>query len=167
MASPFLAGGFVQGLSLTSGGSLLYAAGRSLSGTISGFSVLPSGDLLALPGSPFPVPDPIEVLIDPSDRFLFAANNLENAITVDRIGGDGSLTPIPGSPFVSDSLFPAGMTMNTGATFPGPQILYVANGGFLPGCDVSAFAITGDGSIFPLAGSPFATGASLFRLRLG
>jgi 6-phosphogluconolactonase len=158
VASPFLADGFVQGLSLTSDGSYLYAAGRNVAGTITGFSVLPSGALFRLPGSPFPATDPIEVLIDPADRFLYLTNNLAGTIAIDRIGADGSLTPVPGSPFPSDSTFPAGMTLNTGAPFPAPRILYVANGGFLSGSDVSAFAISGNGSIAPLPSSPFATG---------
>jgi 6-phosphogluconolactonase (cycloisomerase 2 family) len=158
VASPFLADGFVQGLSLTSGGSYLYAAGRNVAGTITGFSVLPSGALFELPGSPFPATDPVEVLIDPADRFLYLTNNLASTIAIDRISADGSLTPVPGSPFPSDSTFPAGMTLNTGVPFPAPRILYVANGGFLSGSDVSAFAIFENGSAAPLPSSPFATG---------
>lgn len=159
-ASPFLAEGLLQSLRLTSGGSFLYAAGRGLSGagTVSGFSIFPSGALFELPGSPFPASDPIGLLIDPADELLYLTNNLAGTIGIYELAADGSLTLIDESPLPLANSFPAGMALNTGAFFPGPRILYVTDGGFLSGTSVSAYVIAGDGSISPLPGSPFATG---------
>jgi 6-phosphogluconolactonase (cycloisomerase 2 family) len=68
------------------------------------------------------------------------------------INGDGSLTGLAGSPF------PAGMGLShlAVANLTNGNFLYAANSDD-PNGGVSAFTINSDGSLTPVAGSPFAT----------
>lgn len=88
---------------------------------------------------------------------LYVNDNLStgSAVVALAVGQDGSLEPLPGSPF------PTG-----GAGQPGSfdklevfndRFLYVLNGN---SADVSAFAIEEDGSLTPVPGSPFAVGGA-------
>jgi len=74
--SPFKAGSQPRSLQFDGTGDYLYAA-NSTNGTISGFSVLASGTLTALTGSPFPAVGnlPFELTIDQSKKFLLAVNS--------------------------------------------------------------------------------------------
>lgn len=153
--SPFAAGGFEHGLTLNPGASRLYVADFGPD-TISGYSIDGSGVLTPLAGSPFAATvEPIEVLTDPSDSFLYATNDNAENIAGFSIDGSGGLTPLAGSPFASDATGPAGLAMD-----PMGDFLYVANGGFSGSADVSVFTIALDGSLTPIAGSPFATGGT-------
>lgn len=73
--SPFAAGGQPRSLSFDGSGDYLYAANYS-DGTISGYSVLASGSLTALTGSPFSSvgTGPNALALDKSKKFLIAAN---------------------------------------------------------------------------------------------
>jgi hypothetical protein len=86
-------------------------------------------------------------VLHPSDRFLFVSNQGSNSITVLAVGGDGSLTLVPGSPFPAlSSGAPGGMAVNhTGG------VLYAAK---LTN-QIEAFTVAGDGVLAPLPGSPF------------
>jgi 6-phosphogluconolactonase (cycloisomerase 2 family) len=71
-------------------------------GTIHGFSVNPStGALSEVPGSPFSAGlGPAQIIVDPTNRFLYVTNQNSNDITGFSIdAGTGSLTLLPGSPF--------------------------------------------------------------------
>lgn len=71
-------------------------------GTIHGFSVNPStGALSEVPGSPFSAGlGPAQIVVDPTNRFLYVTNQNSNDITGFSIdAGTGSLTLLPGSPF--------------------------------------------------------------------
>ncbi len=153
--SPFAAGGFEHGLALNPSKSRLYAADFGPD-TITGFSVGAGGVLAGLGGSPFAAGvEPIEVLVDPTDGFLYATNDNAENIAGFAIDGSGALTPLAGSPFASDATGPAGLAQDPAGSF-----LFVANGGFSGSADVSVFTRAGDGSIAPIAGSPFATGGT-------
>ncbi|HKV39220.1 MAG TPA: beta-propeller fold lactonase family protein [Blastocatellia bacterium] len=118
-----------------------------------------TGSLTLVPGSPFPAPDPgnaYNLSVDPSGRFLFAANGTfaegsVSAFTIDA--RTGALTAIPGSPF------PTGGQQSVGAVVhPNGRFLYVEN---IFTSNVSAFSIdpnTGILSLIP--GSPFASGST-------
>ncbi len=153
--SPFPAGGFQHGLALNPSATRLYTADFGPD-TITGYFIDADGSLTALSGSPFAATvEPIELLVDPSDSFLYATNDNAENIAGFSIDGSGNLTPLAGSPFASDSVGPAGLAQDLGGRF-----LYVANGGFSGNPDVSVFARAMDGSLSPIAGSPFATGGT-------
>jgi 6-phosphogluconolactonase len=70
-------------------GRFLYA-NDTISGTV----------LSALPGSPFAAGDGSDgLMVDPSSRFLYAANANSSNLSAFSIGADGSLTAMPGSPY--------------------------------------------------------------------
>ena len=71
-------------------------------GTIHAFSVNPStGALSEVPGSPFSAGlGPAQIIVDPTNRFLYVTNQNSNDITAFSIvAGSGALTLLPGSPF--------------------------------------------------------------------
>jgi 6-phosphogluconolactonase (cycloisomerase 2 family) len=71
--------------------------------TLSTFMVAPSGALAQIPGSPVPAgTDPCSAAVDPTGRFVFAANvNSQNLSGYSINQVTGALTPLPGSPFTS------------------------------------------------------------------
>ncbi len=73
--SPFKAGGQPRSLAFDGTGDFLYVANATDS-TISGYSVLASGTLTALTGSPFSSvgSQPFALALDQSKKFLFSAN---------------------------------------------------------------------------------------------
>lgn len=73
--SPFKAGGQPRSLTFDGTGDYLYVANAS-DNTISGFSVLASGSLTALSGSPFSSvgSQPFALTLDQSKKYLFSAN---------------------------------------------------------------------------------------------
>jgi 6-phosphogluconolactonase (cycloisomerase 2 family) len=73
--SPFAAGGQPRSLAFDGTGDYLYAA-NATDNTISGYSVLASGSLSPLSGSPFSSvgAQPFALALDQSKKFLFAAN---------------------------------------------------------------------------------------------
>ena len=146
--SPFAVAG-ATGLTLSPLGTRLYTTDSASS--IHGRSISAGGALSVLPGSPYSAGSrPLDVLVNPSDTFLFAANNDSNNISVYSIAADGSLGLVSGAPFSSSGNFPAGLAVDPTGSF-----LYVANGGVHLANDVGVYKIAADGSITPIAGSPF------------
>lgn len=98
-------------------------------------------------------PGASQVVVDPSDRFVYVPNNTSGSGSVSGYTIDsatGALTAIPGSPF------PAGSTDVIAAVDPTGRYLYstdnVSN-------DILAFAIDQTtGALSPVVGSPFAAG---------
>lgn len=89
------------------------------------------------------------------NRFVYVNNqNQPNTITAFRINGNGSLTQLAASPFLTGGVGAEG-PLESMAIVPArtANILYAANGG---DPSVSAFTINpGTGNIQPIAGSPF------------
>ncbi|HEV3412560.1 MAG TPA: beta-propeller fold lactonase family protein [Puia sp.] len=98
------------------------------------------GTLAPLPGSPFlthgaGLANPKQVLgpddtddplvISEDGRFLFAVNGGSNTIAVFSINPDGSLVPVPGSPFPSGGQTPCSVAING-------RFVYIANKAFDP-----------------------------------
>jgi 6-phosphogluconolactonase len=117
-------------VSLTYRDGLLYvlnAANRSkASANVAGFRVDDEGDLHAIPGATRLLstahPNPAQVQIDPSGRFLLVTEKLTNLIDVYRIQGDGSLSAL--TSFPSTGVYPFGMAFNPAR----PQELIVDDG---------------------------------------
>jgi 6-phosphogluconolactonase (cycloisomerase 2 family) len=159
--SPFPAGS--GPLAITVGGEpgLLYVA-NSQSNNVSGYSLDAStGVLTPLPGSPYPAGQgPASIVLAPAAlanflgaRLVMVANKLSNNVSVFSVAGDGSLSPVPGSPFpVGGSPSSVGIATN----FIPLNFAYVT----IPSSnEIAGFSIDGtSGTLTPLAGSPFPVG---------
>jgi len=121
--------------------------------TISGFSRGVGGALTPLPGSPFQAGGAglgkglaSQGAIEVADgQFVLAADAGSNQISVLRIGWNGALTPVPGSPFSSNGVEPDSITVNNG-------LVYVANTG-ASGSNYTGFALAPWGQLIPLYGT--------------
>jgi 6-phosphogluconolactonase (cycloisomerase 2 family) len=86
---------------------------------ISAFTLnLTNGVLTQLPGSPFPSPSPTVgdvhgMAVDPSGQFLYVSLFTESNANIAgyTINGDGSLTPLSGSPFIQAGIAPSGVNV--------------------------------------------------------
>jgi len=132
------------------------------SNTISGFSRGAGGALTPLPGSPFQAGGAglgaglaSQGAIQTVDgRYVLAVDAGSNEISVLRIGWNGALTAVPGSPFSSNGIEPDSIAANHG-------LVYVANTG-AGGSNYTGFFMAPGGRLIPLSGSTVAlpTGAN-------
>ncbi len=129
LAGAFSSGG-VGPISLSYHDGLLYvlnaANGSTASATVAGFKVDEVGDLHPIPGATRLLstahPNPAQVQIDPSGRFVLVTEKLTNLIDVYRIHADGSLGTL--TSFPSTGVYPFGMAFNPAR----PQELIVDDG---------------------------------------
>lgn len=164
--SPFSAGAGAEFMAFDSVHKVLFVSNQSAN-TVSAFSInTATGMLTTVPGSPFPTgARPTAVVADSLGRFLFVANQAANSISVFSIGSNGVVTQVAGSPFPAAS--PFGLTVN-----PAGTVLYASNFPDSSVSDlntVSAFSIAANGTLTPVAGSPFpdAKTASGFAATIG
>jgi 6-phosphogluconolactonase len=117
-------------------------------GTISGFAIASTGALTALPGSPYLAgTTPTGIAIDPTSRFVYATDSVQNQLIVYNIQGNGSLLPLTNGPFQTGT-FPIAVAVD-----PRGKFLYVAN---YNGNSVSEFSISqGTGAPSALASSTY------------
>jgi 6-phosphogluconolactonase len=122
--------------------------------TISGFSRSANGTLTALPGSPFVaggagqgagIATQGAIRTADDGQYLLAVDAGSNQISVLRIGADGSLTPVPGSPFASGGVEPDSIAVNNG-------LVYVSNTG-AGGTNYTGFTLSPGGRLHPIPGS--------------
>lgn len=129
-------------------------AGCPTQGTISGFAVGSTGALTALSGSPYSAgTTPTGIAIDPTNRFVYATDSVQNQLIVYDVQGNGSLLPLTNGPF-STGTFPVGVTVD-----PRGKYLYVSN---YNASSVSEFSInqgTGAPSSLAAATSDYSTRA--------
>ncbi|MGH9543793.1 MAG: lactonase family protein [Terriglobales bacterium] len=156
-------------MAMDSAGKFLFVANQGLqadpaSGTISVFTV--QGTTLAeVTGSPFRAAAPAApsgtgpagVAVTPDGKFLYVANQFDGTVTAYSVDASGVLT--------QGLTLPVGTAPSAMAITPDGGFLYVANSS-----TVSAFAICNqvitscsdptspDGSLTPVAGSPFSAG---------
>jgi 6-phosphogluconolactonase (cycloisomerase 2 family) len=156
--SPFPDPGGPWSIAVDPKGRFAYAVNVA-SDTISAYAIDGNtGALTPVPGSPFPqdpIPNgerPVSVAIDPSGKFVFAANYYNETVRAYQIDQDtGALTQAPGSPF------PAGINPESVTVDLNGQFVYVANGYHGGNGTVSAYSIDRtSGSLTPVPGSPFA-----------
>jgi 6-phosphogluconolactonase len=123
---------------------------------VSSFRIGKSGGLTGVIGSPFAAGiEPVSVVADPWGRFVYAANSGSEALATEtisayRVGQNGVLSSVPGSPF------PNGEGPEAAAMDPWGRFLYVAN--FYDNV-LSGYRIAENGALTPLTGSPFPTGS--------
>lgn len=126
-------------------------AGRN---TISGFSRSANGALTALRGSPFVaggaglgagIATQGAIRTADDGQYLLAVDAGSNQISVLRIGADGSLTPVSGSPFASGGVEPDSIAVNNG-------LVYVSNTG-AGGTNYTGFTLSPGGQLHPIPGA--------------
>jgi 6-phosphogluconolactonase len=133
-----------SGLKVSTNGRFLLVGG-SPSGGVAVFQISDSGMISEAPGSPFPSSGVVGALANNcSGNLVFAAGF--NFIDVYSLGANGSLTPVPGSPF-SDGEAHFDLLLS-----PNNQFLFTT-GGFSQ--TDSVFAVSANGSLSSVAGSPF------------
>ena len=97
--------------------------------TIAGFVRHADGSLTAVPGSPFQaggaglgagVASQGATQVTDNGRYVLAVDAGSNQISVLRVNWDGSLTPVPGSPFASGGVEPNSIAVHDG-------LVYVSN----------------------------------------
>src|SRR2546422_4000697 len=118
---------------------------------VSGLAAFADGSLVVLPGSPwftggrgpagpvFVAAPRLGICGLAASRRLFVADQGSDDVAVLAIGGDGSLSPIPGSPFPSGGFEPQGLALT-----PDGRFLFVGH--------------TGDRTVVPLPVAPVAPG---------
>jgi 6-phosphogluconolactonase len=123
-------------------------------GTISGFAISSSGALTPLPGSPYLAgTTPTGIAIDPTSRFVYATDSVQDQLIVYDIEAGGSLLALTNGPFETGT-FPVDVTVD-----PRGKYLYVSN---FNGTDVSEYSInqgTGAPSSLASATSSYSTKA--------
>lgn len=127
-------------------------ASNASSNDVSTFTIdKTTGNLALVPGSPFSTGgdgcDGIGLAATPDMHFLFAANTCSNNISVFKIASNGSLQLL-GPPTSTDAL-PVDLKVTSNGNF-----LMVSLFSFSGGL-VDVFSIGSDGSLIPVAGSPF------------
>ena len=91
-------------------------------GTISGFSIASSGALTPVPGSPFLAgTTPTGIAIDPTSRFVYATDSVQDQVIVYDIQNNGSLVALENGPF-STGDYPVNVTVD-----PRGLYLYISN----------------------------------------
>src|SRR5262249_41904683 len=127
---------------------------------VAGFDRHADGSLTAMPGSPFVVggsgtghPDASQGSLEQSadGRFLLAVDAGSNQISVVRIGHDGSLVPVNGSPVASGGIDPVSIGVHG-------NLVYIANAG--PGSNIgdtnyTGFRLDGGGHLRPIPDSTY------------
>jgi 6-phosphogluconolactonase (cycloisomerase 2 family) len=147
--SPFDSGGRrPEGVAVTPDGRYLYVA-HSLSRTIVPFAVNASG-ILSKIDPPLDIESaPNGLTVTPDGRMLLATLPALGRIAVLSIAADGSLAPVPGSPFATDAGTADGIVLGRGGA-----LAYVADGE-AAGFKLSLYSLGEDGALLPAPGSPF------------
>jgi 6-phosphogluconolactonase len=113
----------------------------SFQNLIAGFSVNQStGALTPVPGSPFAAASTATMVLDPSGQFLFTGSSGTNIVGF-KIGSDGSLTALPGSPAIAVAPF----------VFSGNHLYTASTAGTIAAFNLDETT----GALTPVAGSPF------------
>ena len=103
-------------------------------GTISGFAIGSSGSLTAIPGSPFLAGStPTGIAADPTNRFVYATDSVQNQLIVYDILSSGTLNPVNNGPFATGGVFPVSVVVD-------PRGLYIYVGNYSDGT-ISEFTI--------------------------
>jgi len=152
-------------LPLMAQSTFVYTNNDRTPNTVSAFSAAADGSLSPVPGSPFAtggsggggsVFAANRITAAVVKNFLFAGNSGSNnvsAFSIDPV--TGVLTSVPGSPFATGGV--AGLNGMSLTTTPDDKFLIVANGTSM---NITVFSVAANGALSPVAGSPFASGAS-------
>jgi 6-phosphogluconolactonase len=146
--------------SLAVSGDLVYVANSGNGGSnYTGFRLRPNGRLDPIPGSTVILSAnaaPGDVLFNGTGRKLAGTEVGTSVIDSFTVGSGGRLTAAPGSPFPAEGLGPFGSEFRP--TDPGQLFISNAHNTATDSGTISAFTDSRDGTLSPVAGSPFADG---------
>lgn len=150
-ATMLLAGcgmGMHSSMSQASTSAFLFVT-NSGSGSVSAFAVSSAGGLTPMAGSPFAAGVGAEFMaFDSAHKTLYVSNAIANTVSAFVVNtSTGALTAVPGSPFATGTR-PLGTVVDAMGRF-----VFVANQATN---SISVFAIGANGTLSPVAGSPFA-----------
>jgi 6-phosphogluconolactonase len=163
--SPVASGG-IEPVSIAVHDGLVYVAneGNGTTGSnYTGFRLNSGGHLTPVAGSTVPLPataNPGDILFNGTGNNLIGievGTTDPSTFLIDSfvVGEDGRLTPAAGSPFAAEAAGPFGSEFSP--TDPGHLYVSNAHGGAGNG-SVSAFSVTGDGTLGSIGASPYADG---------
>jgi len=138
-------------------GNLVYVANSGNGGSnYTGFRLRPDGRLDPIPGSTVTLAAnaaPADVLFNGTGTALVGTEVGTSLIDSFTVGSDGRLTAAPASPFPAQGVGPFGSEFSPA----NPGQLFVSNAHNGAGLGtISAFTDAADGTLTPVAGSPFA-----------
>jgi 6-phosphogluconolactonase len=121
---------------------------NSGSGTVSAFMINSNGALSAIAGSPFAAAAGAEFMaFDPMHKLLLVSNQAANSLSAFSVDtATGTLTAVSGSPFATGAR-PTAVAVDAAGRFA-----FVAN---QAANSIAVFAIATNGTLTPVAGSPF------------
>jgi 6-phosphogluconolactonase len=92
--------------------------------SVSAFAFNPTtGAVSTVSGSPFATGTaPAAVAVDPSGKFVYVANDGSNNVSGYALNSNGSLTPVPGSPFAAGSQPQQGIAVTAGFVYVSNQL---------------------------------------------
>jgi 6-phosphogluconolactonase len=144
--------------SLAVSGDLVYVANSGNGASnYTGFRLRPNGRLDPIPGSTVVLAAnaaPGDVLFNGTGRKLAGTEVGTSVIDSFTVGSGGRLTAAPGSPFAAEGLGPFGSEFRP--TDPGQLFVSNAHNTATDSGTISAFTDSRDGTLSPVAGSPFA-----------
>jgi 6-phosphogluconolactonase len=153
--SPFPTGANAEGLKVTPNGKFLLVGENSLN-AVGVYNIAASGALTAVAGSPFPTSaSPFDLDVNCGGNLVFVIDNGSyngsySIIDVYNMSSDGSLTPVAGEPFYNGT-----SSVNGGlALSPNGKFLFVTD---TFSTDISSIAVSSNGALSQVPGSPFAT----------
>jgi 6-phosphogluconolactonase (cycloisomerase 2 family) len=124
--------------------------------TVAAYDRAADGSLTPTPGSPFSVGgaglgaglgSQGAIQLADHSKFVLAVDAGSNQISVSQTGPDGSLSPVPGSPFSSDGVKPVSIAVHG-------HLVYVANDGdSTTTANYTGFTLTKVGQLVPLPNS--------------
>ena len=157
--SPFAVGGLPDGIKVSPNGQLL-AVALPLNAAVAIFQIGPTGAITAVPGSPFPQGGNgrvagVDINCGSNPLFAGEATLATTIVDVFNIAANGSLTPIPGSPFTPG----VGLNSNVALLSPNDQILFVSN---QSSNSVTVFTVAPNGALTVVPGAPFPVGGGAF-----
>lgn len=145
-------------VSLTEHNGLVYVANAGPGGeNYTGFTLSPGGHLRPVAGSTFALPNsaqPGDVLFNSTGSNLVGTRIGTSQIDSFSVGPHGSLTPAPDSPFAAQGAGPFGSEFRP--TNPSQLFVSNAHNAALDSGTVSAFTVSGDGTLSSIGNSPFA-----------
>lgn len=137
-----------HGIAIDPKGKRLFSANGS--GTVSSYTIDSNGKLTEVPSSPSgSVDTPYAIVVSPNGKIVYVANRASpiSGVHAFRIGADGSLTELVGSPWSTggDNAFSLAIS-------PDGDYVYSAN---YADNSLAAFNVMSAGTLVALAGSPY------------
>jgi len=146
--APFTAEAGPADLSVSPDGARLFVSHGSAG--LGVYDIAASGALTEVAGSPFAAggsPFFKGNKLTPSGARFYAMDNTDNQAVGFSVGSGGTLNALPSSPY-SSGTGPDDLVLS-----PGGSHLFASN---FDASTISVYAVAGDGSLAPIAGSPFA-----------